>query len=114
MAQDATNAPHPSLSIYFIVEPPNYQFIACYLAASLREQFGSDISLLGYCPEHRFAEINPDVIEVLRRMNVEVRPFRAEGQFNPEYPHGNKLLATLEPRDTDSSGFMDSDVLCIR
>ena len=26
------------LTLYFIVEPPNYQYIACYLAASLRDR----------------------------------------------------------------------------
>jgi len=114
MAQVKSSSGKQTLTLYFIVEPPNYQFIACYLAASLREQFGSDVTLLGYCPEHKIAEINEDAIEVLRRMNVEVRPFKAAGRFDPEYPHGNKLLATLEPRDTDFSGFMDSDILCIR
>lgn len=114
MAAETQTAPHTGLTLYFIVEPPDYQFIACYLAASIREQFGSGVTLLGYCPQHKFDQINPDAIAVLQRMNVEVRPFAAEGQFDPAYPHGNKLLATLEPRDTEFSGFMDSDILCIR
>ena len=114
MAQQTQSDTPPSLTLYFIVEPPGYQFIACYLAASLREQFGPDITLLGYCPAHKFAEIDPDAIAVLKKMNVEVRPFAAEGRFEPVYPHGNKILATLEPRETEFSGFMDSDILCIR
>lgn len=114
MAPTHPAAATPGLTLYFIVEPPNYQYIACYLAASLREQFGPRVELLGYCPEHKISEIDPAAIAVLKRMSVEVRPFRAEGRFDPEYPHGNKLLATLEPRDTEFSGFMDSDILCIR
>ncbi len=27
----------PKLTVYFIVEPPEYQILACYLAASLRQ-----------------------------------------------------------------------------
>lgn len=102
------------LSLFFIVEPPAYQYMACYLAASIRENFDEHPTLIGYCPKHKYSDLDPDVIEVLRRMDVEVRTFEAKGRFNPAYPHGNKLLATLEPRDSEFSGFMDSDILCIR
>lgn len=104
----------PRLTVFFIVEPPRFDLMACHLAASLREQFGDTVALVGYCPDAKIDQISPDVIEVLRRMGCEVRPFRVEGRFSPEYPHGNKLLATLEPRDTAFSAFFDSDILCLR
>ena len=104
----------PSLTVYFIVEPPDYQLMACYLAASLRENFGQDLHLVGYCPEQKLDTVLPDVKEALRRLRVDLRGFKTEGRFDPPYPHGNKLLATLEPRETDFSCFMDSDILCIR
>ena len=104
----------PSLTVYFIVEPPRYQLMACYLAASLRENFGEDLQLVGYCPEQKLDNVMPDVKEALRRLRVDLRGFWTEGRFDPPYPHGNKLLATLEPRETDFSCFMDSDILCIR
>ena len=40
----------PRLTVFFIVEPPDFQLMACYLAASLREQFGDQVALVGYCP----------------------------------------------------------------
>lgn len=104
----------PNLTVYFIVEPPDYQLMACYLAASLREQFGDTVALVGYCPEHRLPEVLPDVREALRRLGCDLRGFATEGRFDPPYPHGNKLLATLEPRETEFSCFMDSDILCLR
>ena len=104
----------PRLTVFFIVEPPRFDLMACHLAASLREQFGDTVALIGYCPDAKIDLISPDVIEVLRRMGCEVRPFSVEGRFTPEYPHGNKLLATLEPRDTEFSAFFDSDILCLR
>lgn len=104
----------PRLTVFFIVEPPEFQVLACYLAASLREQFGQTVALVGYCPEPKFHTIAPDVLGILGRLGCEVRPFRTEGRWTPAYPHGNKILATLEPRDTEFSCFMDSDVLCIR
>lgn len=104
----------PQLTVYFIVEPPEYQLMACYLAASLRVQFGDTVALVGYCPEHRLCDVQSEVCEALRRLDCDLRGFATEGRFDPPYPHGNKLLATLEPRDTEFSCFMDSDILCIR
>ena len=104
----------PTLTLFFIVEPPRYERMACYLAATIRQHMPKKVKLVGYCPAHRMAELDPDVVECLRRMGCEVRPFQAEGRFDPPYPHGNKLLACLEPRDTDFSGFMDSDIVMLR
>lgn len=104
----------PQLTVFFIVEPPDYQVMACYLAASLREQFGQTVALVGYCPAQKLDSVQPEVIDVLAQLGCEVRPFAALGRFEPPYPHGNKILATLEPRDTAFSCFMDSDILCLR
>ena len=104
----------PKLTVFFIVEPPDYEVMACFLAASLREQFGDQVALVGYCPDIKLDQVSPKVKEVLRRMGCEVRPFVVEGRFSPAYPHGNKILATMEPRDTEFSAFFDSDILCLR
>lgn len=104
----------PKLTVFFIVEPPDYEVMACYLAASLREQFGDQVVLVGYCPDIKLDQVSPNVKEILRRMGCEVRPFVVEGKFSPAYPHGNKILATMEPRDTEFSAFFDSDILCLR
>ena len=104
----------PRLTVFFIVEPPDYQVMACYLAASLREQFGDTVALVGYCPAPKLDLVEPEVIRVLAKLGCEVRPFVVEGRFDPPYPHGNKILATMEPRDTEFSCFMDSDILCLR
>ncbi len=104
----------PSLTIFFVVEPPTYQYIACYLAASIRQHLDAEIQLVGYCPAHRMEELDPAVTETLRRMRCEVRPMVTEGVFDPAYPHGNKIIACLQPRDTQWGGFMDSDILVMR
>ena len=104
----------PRLTVFFIVEPPEYQVMACYLAASLREQFGDSVALVGYCPAPKLALVHEQVKVVLGQLGCEVRPFEVEGRFDPPYPHGNKILATMEPRDTEFSCFMDSDILCLR
>lgn len=102
------------LTFFFIVEPPKYQMMACYLAASIRENFGDQVAMVGYCPAHRMGELDTGAVEVLGRMGCEVRPMQTEGRFDPPYPHGNKLLATLERRETEYSCFLDSDILFLR
>ncbi|MEE9428192.1 MAG: hypothetical protein V3V25_08605 [Paracoccaceae bacterium] len=104
----------PKLTLFFIVEPPLYQKLACYLAASIKEQFDEPINLIGYCPTHKVDELDPKAVGVLEKLGVEIRSFDVDGVFDPPYPHGNKLLACLEKRDTPHSGFVDSDVLFIR
>lgn len=104
----------PRLTVYFIVEPPNYEQMACFLAASLRQQFGQTVDLVGYCPDTKIDTVSKDVLAILGKMGCEVRPFQVANRFDPAYPHGNKILATLEKRDTEFSAFFDSDVLCLR
>ena len=104
----------PRLTIFFIVEPPEYQMMACFLAASLREQFGDHVVLIGYCPDAKLDQISSDVMELLGRMRCELRTFVITKRFDPPYPHGNKILATLEPRETEFSAFFDSDILCLK
>jgi hypothetical protein len=104
----------PSLTLFFIVEPPRYQYLACYLAASIRRNMPDTVELVGYCPAGRMADLAPEVPETLRRLRCDLRPMETEGRFDPPYPHGNKILACLERRGTDYSGFLDSDILVIR
>lgn len=101
----------PALTLFFVVEPPTYQYLACYLAASIRQHLDPEVQLVGYCPAHRMEELDPAVIETLRRMRCDVRPMVTEGVFDPAYPHGNKIIACQQPRDTQWGGFMDSDIL---
>ena len=104
----------PSLTIFYIVEPPEYEIMASYLLASIRTRFPGDVKAIGYCPEHRYDELHPAVHIAHEKMGAEIRTFKSDGRFDPAYPHGNKILACLEPRETEWSMFVDSDVLFIR
>lgn len=104
----------PSLTIFYIVEPPDYEILACYLLASIRTHFPENVRVIGYCPEHRLHELHPAVLEAHKRMNAEIRTFRVKDQFSSPYPHGNKILASCEKRETDYSMFVDSDILFLR
>ncbi len=107
-------SPSPSLTLFFIVEPPAYLYMACHLAASIRKYLPPEVRMIGYCPRHRWAEMEREPLEVLRRLRCEILPIEAEGRFDPPYPHGNKILATLEPKDTDFAAFLDTDMMFLR
>jgi hypothetical protein len=101
------------LSIFFIVEPPKYQNMACFLAASIRCQFEEKIDLVGYCPASSIGDMDDKALAIFKQLDVDIRPFDTQDRFDPPYPHGNKMLAALEPRETPFSAFMDSDMLFI-
>ncbi|MFE3837258.1 hypothetical protein [Pseudogemmobacter sonorensis] len=101
----------PPLTFVYIVEPPDYQIMACMLLASIRENFPADVQAIGYCPEHRMAELHPAVFRAHEMLGAEIRPMRTEGMWDSPYPHGNKIIAAMQPRDSEYSAFVDSDVL---
>lgn len=107
----ADRAAGDDLTFFYIVEPPDYQIYACTLLASIRSFFPAGVRAIGYCPAHRMADLHPAVLKAHAMMGAEVRPMQTEGRWDTPYPHGNKILAALEPRDTAYSAFVDSDVL---
>lgn len=101
----------PRLTFAYIVEPPDYQIMACTLLASIRKYFPADVQAVGYCPEHRMGDLHPAVFKAHAMMGAEIRPMRTLGMWDEPYPHGNKIIAAMQPRDSDYSAFVDSDVL---
>ncbi|TKW67628.1 MAG: hypothetical protein DI616_04745 [Paracoccus denitrificans] len=102
------------LTFFYIVEPPDYQIMACTLLASIRAYFGDDVAAIGYCPEHRMDELHPAVFKAHEMMGAEIRGMRTEGMWDEPYPHGNKIIASIQPRDSEYSAFIDSDVMFLR
>ncbi len=47
-------------------------------------------------------------------LNVDIRGFDDQlVKWSPKYPHGNKILASRERRETELSVFLDTDVICL-
>ncbi|MEM9474828.1 MAG: glycosyl transferase family 90 [Pseudomonadota bacterium] len=108
------NAKTPELTIFFIAQPPAYQNMGVYLAASVRAMYSEPVDLVGYVPESAAAALDPKALALYRKLDVDIRVFDDADRFAPAYPHGNKILAALEPRRTPYSAFLDSDMLMIR
>jgi hypothetical protein len=104
----------PFLTFVYIVEPPDYQIFACTLLASIRKFWPGNVAAIGYCPEHKMADLHPAVLMAHEMMGAEIRPMKTEGMWDTPYPHGNKIIAAMQPRDSTFSAFVDSDVLFLR
>lgn len=104
----------PRLTFTYIVEPPEYDILACSLLASIRTHFPKTVACIGYVPEHRMDEVHPSVFKAHEIMGAEIRPMKTEGVWDTPYPHGNKIIAAMQPRDSQYSAFVDSDVLFLR
>ena len=104
----------PDLTFAYIVEPPDYQIMACTLLASIRSFFPDTVAAVGYCPEHKIGDLHPAVIKAHEKMGAEIRPMKTLGMWDTDYPHGNKIIAAMQPRDSRFSAFVDSDVLFLR
>ncbi|KAF0676805.1 hypothetical protein [Profundibacterium mesophilum] len=105
----------PELTFAYIVEPPDYEILACTLLASIRSHFDpGQVAAIGYCPAHLMDDLHPAVLKAHAMMGAEIRPMVTEGMWDSPYPHGNKIIAAMQPRDSRFSAFVDSDVLFLR
>ena len=104
----------PKLTIFYIADPANYDIMSCTLLASIRQAFGDSVKTIGYCSEHMIDDVHPAVFKAHEIMGGEIRPMKTEGMWDEPYPHGNKIIAALQPRETEYSAFVDTDVLFLR
>lgn len=104
----------PSLTFIYIAEPSELDIMSCVLLASIRKHFPASVKVLGYCPEHKMHQVHPAVLKAHEMLGAEIRPMKVEGMWDTPYIHGNKILAALQPRDTDFTAFLDTDILFLQ
>lgn len=101
------------LSFVFVVEGPRLQVQSLMLADSLRRHHPT-ADLVAYLPDSTPVDLPEPVQAYLAACGVSCRPLaRQEKQWKQPYPHGNKILALAEPRDTRWSVFLDTDMAMI-
>jgi hypothetical protein len=103
-----------SVSYFFVMDGARFEAAAILLAQSLRDSLGLVPEIIAYAPKKSIAEIQRITRRMLELLNVEIRAFEStQVDWNPAYPHGNKILASCERRSTDLSVFLDTDVVCM-
>ena len=105
-----------SLSIIFIVDGERLEAQSLLLVSSLFRQHRANpgVSLIAYMPAASFGQLSPATRAMYDSCGVSVRALRdPAGLWKKDYPHGNKLLALAEPRGSDASLFLDTDMVCL-
>lgn len=102
------------LTIFFVIDGLSLEAHAALLAASLVHHNGDRFHCIGYVPDRHARHLSPALIRLMARCGVEIRNLPiADRPWAKPYPHGNKILAALDPRQTRHSMFLDTDILCL-
>lgn len=102
------------LTFYFVVEGLRLQSQAVLLAASLARHH-PETRRIAYLPEGSQDDLPEAFRAIMAGFGVELcRLSPPDDAFKGSYPHGNKILAAAEPRETCWSVFLDTDMVMVR
>jgi hypothetical protein len=102
-------------SIIFIVDYGKLEWQSICLAASIRAFVRDrDFEIIAYCPADRVDGLEDITKTWLTKFGVDIRPLDTSSQYAPAYPHGNKILACAQPRQSRYCLFMDTDMIFVR
>ncbi len=92
----------------------NFETPSLLLAESIRSALGGYPDIVAYTPNSKLGAINDVTRKMMEILNVDIRGFDDQlVKWSPKYPHGNKILASRERRETELSVFLDTDVICL-
>ena len=99
------------VSFFFVVDGQKYEVMATLLAASIRMHHGLGVDIIAYSPESNIEAHSDTFVQMMKRYGVSRLPFdNSNPGWATNYPHGNKILACCEKRDTKWSIFLDTDI----
>jgi hypothetical protein len=99
------------LSFVFVIEGARLEVQSLILADGLRRHH-PHADIIAYCPSG--TDLPPEIGDVLRACAVSLRPLAVpKGLWRGAYPHGNKILSLAQPRETEWSMFLDTDMAVI-
>jgi hypothetical protein len=99
------------LSFVFVIEGARLEVQSLLLADSLRRHHPL-AEIVAYCPSG--TDLPPEIADVLQACAVSLRPLELpKGLWRGAYPHGNKILALAQPRDSRWSMFLDTDMAVV-
>lgn len=103
-----------TLSIIFVADGQRLEWQSWLLASSLARAHDGDASirLLAYASEGYLPEVTEITRDLYAACGVELRALPPTPDWRGEYPHGNKLLAATDRRDTARAIFLDTDMVC--
>lgn len=105
-------------SLIYVIDPPHLMSPAIPLLLSLRRHH-PDATITPYCPMGRLQDVPKRIRALHDTLGAPIREMTREPAFsrkryNKPYPHGNKLLAVAERRETSRAIFLDTDTYLAR
>ncbi|SFS19549.1 hypothetical protein [Yoonia litorea] len=104
----------PSFTVFFTFDSAERLYTACHLAASVRTHLPPDVTLIGYCPAGALNQMGKDLREVMRRLGCKLQELPEAVNFVPNYPDGLKITASVAPKETDFSMYLDTNTVFLR
>ena len=101
------------ISIFFIIDGTRMEAQVALLASTLFHHNADSFAFIGYVSDKHRSALNPSFLQLMTCCRVEVRrlPGPSDVWARP-FPHGNKILAATDWRDSSHSLFLDSDIIC--
>lgn len=102
------------LTIFFVIDGQHRAAQAALLAATLYHHNADQFRYIGYVPHDQNAIITPSLLHLLDACGVELRTLRPHATVwtKKPYPHGNKILASMDRRNGTHAMFIDTDMIC--
>lgn len=100
-------------TVIFVIDPPVLYVEAVLLVASIRRNL-TNVDITAYCPAEKLIYLLPQVREFLEAQGVTLAAINTKNVFFPNYPHGNKILASASERKTRKTLFLDTDTFIYR
>jgi hypothetical protein len=101
------------ISIFFVVDGMELEAQAALLAATLVHHNDDHFAYIGYVSPRHQQVLSPSFVQLMGRCRVELRPLPGHADlWASPFPHGNKILAASDKRNSSHSLWLDSDIIC--
>ncbi|MDG4649829.1 hypothetical protein P6F26_15395 [Roseibacterium sp. SDUM158017] len=102
------------LSVLFVADSDRLETQSWFLAASLAQVHeGRAHRMLAYVSAARMPKVSRVTRDLYEACGVDLRLLPDPPDWRRPYPHGNKLVAAADLRDTPRAVFLDTDMVCL-
>ena len=103
-----------SVTVFFIIDGLKLEAQAGFLAASLVRYMSNSVHVIAYHREE--SPPSPLICDILKKAGIALCSIKGTNvndanHWSEAWPIGNKILAAREPRESDISVFIDTDII---
>lgn len=105
----------PDANFILVADGQRFEDPAIILVGSLRRQHAAnEANIHVYCPAEKIDHLTGFFREAIEFFGARIVPIPAvQTPFSTPYPHGNKMLAAVQPREGERTAFFDTDMIAL-